>query len=63
MGTKKLIKNARKARNWTGYQTALLCKILADPMNYFLPTLESRALKKAWFSDFSLAIVNNFFCL
>ena len=36
-----------KARNWTEDETILLCEILADPMNNYLATLETKALKKA----------------
>ena len=35
-----------KTRNWTEDETILLCEILADPMNNYLATLETKALKK-----------------
>ena len=35
-----------KARNWTDDETVILCEILADTMNRFLHTLETKALKK-----------------
>ena len=44
---KKEKKNAVEARNWTHVEAVLLCAILVDPMNGFLQTLESKALKKA----------------
>ena len=35
------------SRNWTNDETNLFCKILADPVNNFMATLEKKVLKKA----------------
>ena len=38
---------AAKTRNWTDTETEELCRILADPLNNYVSTLEEKALKKA----------------
>ena len=49
----KAVKN--KTRNWTNDETVLLCEVLSDPMNNYLNTLETKALKKVF-----QAILNDF---
>ena len=41
------LKKNRDGRNWTKDETNIFCRVLADPINNFVSTLEKRALKKA----------------
>ena len=60
MSLSKVIKKSTKTRNWTDDETILLCEILADPLNNYLQTLETKALKKAPTKEVFQAILNDF---
>ena len=50
----------RLSDKWTSDKTNLFCEILADPVNNFMETLESEALKKAFSSELFDYIIAEF---
>ena len=58
--SKAVKKSSNKTRNWTDDETVLLCEVLSDPMNNYLNTLETKALKKAPTREVFQAILIDF---